>query len=181
MDVKLESFKRNEYDRGTKKIVVDGEQWGWIEMTSHGVHGPKYHLKDMHGEVNKPNKTSLGGGRSNGVVPVTFRPENKRHFFISNIGKPEHEQRKPIKTEVGLADLVRTAIAVGWMRSPAARNKEIADKQKRYAEHVRRTHEADELKFAAKAQDIIFMITDGKSNDAVKTAIIDAMKWAQTQ
>ncbi len=52
---------------------------------------------------------------------------------------------------------------------------------RRYRRAVEAVERKAEAKLAERAQDIVFMIADGKSNDEVKAAIIAAMKWAQTQ
>lgn len=184
--IEIEPFKRTRFDRGTKKIIVNGEQWGWFEMTSHGSQGTTYHLQDMHGPVERPSES-----RANVTRPITHRPDNKRHLRIANIGKPEHEQVNPPKIEDTLVNVVRKAIEDGHMRSPETRNKDLRDESTRYAASIRRANEAAEKKLSDKAATIVAAgstICNGRpvgvhflDAAALKQTIIDAMKWAQTQ
>lgn len=128
--IELEPFKRTAWDRGSKKVMVNGQQWGWIYMTSHGCNGPLYHLHDMHSEVTRPADGSRSGRAAR--IPVTIRTENGRHARIRLVGTDQ----KPQPTETVLEKMVRDAIVAKHLRSPAEREQEIEDAHARHRNAV---------------------------------------------
>lgn len=172
MNLELQPFKRNEYDRGTKKIVIDGTQWGWLYMASHGCHGPTYSAHDMHDAVYVPR--GEGWGRRTGEpIESQFRPKGRKDHRWSGV--------KPPSTDAQLMDYVRSLIVGGHLRAPDIRDREVAGARATMREAGERYEREKREALDRRAQDIIFMVADGKSNDEVKAAIVDAMKWAQTQ
>jgi hypothetical protein len=179
--ITIEPYKRNEYDRGSKKVLVDGEEWGWIVMQSHGVHGPSYHVHDLFGPLIVP--WGFGWGNRQ-LIEHRFKPKSAKHVRRENTWKPEAEQVKPVSTDEQLREHIRELIEQGHLKSPAIRKQEFDAKQARFAAANEAIDRQEREKFEARADAIIAKIDATAINfriDALRIAIVDAMKWAQTQ
>lgn len=168
--IELVPFRRNEWDRGCKKVLIDGEQWGWIEMVNHGCHGPRYHLRDMHSVV---TDTML--------QDITCRGSTRRLRW-DNKDNPAAKKT----TDDLLRDMVVKAIDTGHLRSPAKRKAEIKAQRDKFEASQRKAAENEQASFEAKADEVVSWL-DKRFFDEdalmkiLKTKIIAAMKWAQTQ
>lgn len=192
MTIEIESFKQNEFDRGTKKVFVNFEQWGWIHTKWHGSHGTTFHLSDLHGTVYRPNPRR---DNQSAKTDVLVRSPNKRHLRIANIGKAEQDTTPIPTNESIILRLIAEAVENGWLRSPATRD---AEREAVRAEGYRRDKAAKqkhEIEWNNQIDRIIglgvlYTVRDstGLVPHSVKfeiaplrQAIYDAMKWAQTQ
>lgn len=171
----LQPHKRNEYDRGTKKIIVNGVHWGWLYMESHGVHGPSYHTHDLHDPVMVPCDKGPAR-RKHDPVAATFSPKGRSDYRWSGV--------KPPSTEAQLIDYVRGLIEGGHLREPDIRAREVAEARERHRITMEEFERDEKRAFDSRVQEIIDLIGVGRSHareDEIRAAIIDAMKWAQTQ
>lgn len=191
LHIAIEPFKRSEFDRGSKKILVDGEEWGWIEMQSHGSNGPSYHVHDLHG----PIAVGVKDGKYSKGDPILHRLklQGAKSVRIANIGKPQSERIEPKPTTVQLQENIAQLIANGHLRSPAVRQKERKDIEARYQRSMDAHAEREAIAFKQRALAAIptkatTILHDNLAEedavailDEMRDAIVAAMKWAQTQ
>lgn len=90
-------------ERGRKKVLVDGVQWGAFEMITRGVHGAAYHLQDIN------NLEVLNGDKSY-RVHSNYKKNRRDRILDPNLVVPDLHTR--------LIDTVRDAIAAGGLISP---------------------------------------------------------------
>lgn len=181
LHIAIEPFKRDKYDRGSKKILVGGEEWGTITMTAHGCHGPSYHAHDLHGPViigQRKKKTGINGLDG---LEHKFWPKTAKKTRWENIGKPDDQRVKPIPTDEQLRVEVEYLIAASYLRSPAVRQKELDDAGERFRRNVESARKRDEQKFSERAKDIVAQMQRGACGEHLVNEIIAAMKWAQVQ
>lgn len=186
MTIEIESFKENKYDRGTKKVFVNFEHWGFVRTEFHGSNGTSFHLSDLQGRITKPLPLP---NQPRHRIDVKVHSPNKRHMRIDNIGKTNP---KPIPTnESIILRMIAEAIENGWFRSPATRD---AEREAVRAEGYRLDKAAKNKQETAwnNRIDHILKLGFNTSPDSrgqlvqfeaaqLRQAIADAMKWAQTQ
>lgn len=191
LHIAIEPFKRSEYDRGSKKILVNGEEWGWIEMQSHGSNGPSYHAHDLQG----PIAVGVKNGKYSKGDPIlhSLKLQGAKSVRIANIGKAQSERIEPKPTTVQLQENIAQLIADGHLRSPAVRQKEREDIDTRHQRSMDVHAEREAIAFKQRALASIparvttVLHDDLATEDAValldemRDAIVAAMKWAQTQ
>lgn len=185
MTITLVHLKEKEFDRGTKKVLVNGEHWGWIRTKFHGMHGTSFHLSDLHGIIYKPAPTNYNAKR---MVELECRSVNKRHLRIENIFKDD-DAKVPIPTnDEIIIKMIANAIASDWFRSPTTRKDEIKKARKAQTDAALAEKKHAEKMWENVINDILVLGTvkgpDAlvfSSTGALREAIHDAMKWAQTQ
>lgn len=185
--VRVESFKASQYDRGSKKVYVNGVQWGWISTQWHGCHGTTFHLSDMHGTLHKPYDPPSKTGR---MQEIQASGPHKRNARIASIGKSAAEQVAPKTSETIMLEMVRDAIEGGHFIAPDVRNQQIADARARMAESTRQ-HEAEkDSAFEVRAAEAITAANPATvagtteisfTRDELVREIVAAMRWAQSQ
>lgn len=176
--VQLIGHKRNPYDRGTKKILVDHAHWGWIFTEWHGVWGTSYHLHDMIGTVTKPAKED-DPGRSRVEIKAISRKKA--------IGNNEKTDASMTPDGIMLT-MVQRAIEQGWLRSPTTRTKEATEINAKVeaaratASEQRKTEWNDRIN---QVLQLGFGIGDSSRVEfdtvILRDAIHAAMTWAQTR
>lgn len=191
MTIEIKPFKRGEWDRCYKEVLINGERWGYVETKWHGCHGTSFELSDLHSAVTRP----MEGARRPDArpVPVTCRQDKTmRSHRIGNIGRPESEQETRLTTNALITNMIRDAIAKGWLRSPAARQKEIDDARDRYSQSCRAHEAAVENELSEKAIAVLTRLSsiggvaaeqseDGTYPQKYVDVIVAAMKWAQSK
>lgn len=186
--IAIEPFKRSQYDRGSKKILVDGEEWGEIEMQAHGCHGPSYHISDIQGPLMVPRGKGWGK-RKDELTEHSFRPVSAKSVRIANIGLPEDRKTKIAPTEDQLRDHVASLIEADVLRSPAVRQREVDTEHAKYTKRRAENEQKALAEFEARALAAIGIhlttyLADNANQgtvDGLKARIIGAMRWAQTQ
>lgn len=190
LTIDIVPYKKNEYDRGSKKIIVDGLEWGSIDIEFHGCHGPSYHVQDMHGSVYVPR--GEGWGRKKGEpMAVSFRAKSAKQFRIANIGKPKDQEIKPLPTSTQLRAHVRELIGHGFLRHPVTRAAELADALARHTELMGKFEREKQDNWDARIAVVMDKGTKDRHAlpapfiafhpDELKKLISAAMKWAQAQ
>lgn len=183
--VTLEIHKRTEHDRGTKKVLVNGEQWGWVTTTWHGRHGTKFHLLDMFEAIHKP-----ADNRPGRMTQVVIRCPDKRDWVRENVGKPQ-PWPKMATSESVILDMVNEAIRNEWLRSPATRAAEVKSARDASARATAKMEQKAETEWNKKIDRImelgLNLSPDSRGLMArfeiapLRLAISEAMKWAQVQ
>lgn len=187
--IQIVKFKRNKYDRGSKKIVVNGVEWGEFHAESHGMHGPSYHARDLHGPVMVPRNDRFRGRAGRETVEASFRARSAKKVFYDNIGKPESQRIEAQSTEDQLREHVRELIAAGHLRHPEIRDAEVAEAQRKQEESREKFERETKENWEARI-DVVLAAhefrepTRGRAMfnvEKLRKAISDAMKWAQAQ
>lgn len=182
MKVEIIPFKRSQYDRGSKQIVVDGEVWGTYRMEGHGCHGPSYHAADHHGPVGEPRAS---GRRKGEPIEHSFRPKGKRDHRWWGV--------KPASTDEQLRLEAVRLIVVGALRSPAMRDAEINARNAQYCRGQELAEQREKEEFRTRAMaavpcSVTTLLHDhltpqvaNKLGNEMTDAIVAAMRWAQTK
>lgn len=186
--VAIEPFKRNEYDRGSKVILVDGEKWGEYRMESHGMHGPSYHASDLHGPLYTGVK-KFGRNKGDGIEH-SFRPTREKDVRRNNLYvRDDDKKKKFIPTDEQLRLHAIELIESGVLRSPVSRNNEITAAHAKYVAERERAEERADTEFKNRADAAIGLevtntLAEIGGHDIrarLRERIIEAMRWAQTQ
>lgn len=190
--VEIRSHNPGQFDRGNYLVLVDDVLWGRIHTTWHGMHGTTYHLADLHGAVGHHEESkfrSAGGGR---FVEVQARIPNKRQWYSEhNIGKPQDQHVARPTAEQVQVTMVREAIAAGYFRHPHVRAAEISDANAKREQLNRQVEAEKDADWNARIDVVLdkgeYLGTCERPGihfenvDALKAAIRDAMKWAQSK
>lgn len=186
--VRIESFKKSEYDRGTWKVYVDGVQWGSIATQWHGCHGTTYHLSDLHGQCGYTAQTKFRGTGAHRFIEIQARCESAQWIRMQNIGLPEDQRVKPRQASQVMLEMCRDAIADGHFRAPDTRESEIEAARVRAEQSIQEHDAAKDREFGDKAREVLaglnhYIQLDNPDTDtsADVALIVDAMKWAQTK
>lgn len=165
-------------------VAVDGVIWGSITREPRGVHGSVYNLLNGRGGRVFRDRT----GKSKGKIEVTIWSDKWWLKGLGYYGASAVDNAKAAgvyKTlEARLVEAISAVIKSGDFKSPAqleAEAKAKADKTRR-AEEARQA-EVD-AEFAAKADEAIGEMAsrwrEAGDIDDLRTRIVAAMKWAQS-
>lgn len=171
MKVEIIPFKRSEYDRGSKKIVVDGEEWGTFTMEGHGCNGPSYHAHDHHGAVSERKRTI--GSRKGEDIEHSFRPLGRRHW--------RYNREKPPATDEQLRTEVVRLIEAKALRSPAARAAEVEAEKTERLNRIAAAERREDAAIRRRAQEAVQEYVQPGQLAEVVGAVVAAMRWAQQQ
>lgn len=178
-DIQILPYKRSQYDRASRKIVVDGVLWGYLYAESHGMHGYSYHAHDLHGTVGTEERKI--GPHKGERIEARFHPKGAKSFRYDNIGKPKDQKIKPKSTDEQLREHVAELIANGYLRAPDVRKKEIEEAWRRYRESRERREKEEAEALRARAVEVVETIQRGACGEVAIGLIVQAMKWAQMQ
>lgn len=145
--------------RDIKIVKVDDVAWARTLTFHHGMHGKSYNFEQIHGGTIE--RATKAGGKER---DVTVRSAKSRSWPRGN----ESDERS---TEQRIIDTARELIAQGLLVHPdiAKKNEETA--RQLYIERCEKAEKDKDEAFRKKAIE-----TNGSID-----AIVEAMKWAQSQ
>lgn len=160
MNIEIKPYQ-NDLRKGRKAIIVDGVRWGVIEMDSHGVHGASYWFRQEGGQAIYEPCKDFHGNPSARMVKV-WGDKHHRHDPTPAFPFPER-----------LAATVQMLIDRQLLRHPdivRALSAEFHRQENEKRKQAERAEEEAWKEVAVKAFE-----------QRNVTAIIEAMKWAQTR
>lgn len=160
--------------RGRKMILVDGEQWGSINMEQRGRHGVSYWFEQKskwhHGAITDPD------------LPKRWQGSNRLHPTIKVDGDRIAERRrrgeaqiKPV--EVRLLDKAVELVNRGLLKHPADVEREGDASRLAFRKQLAEEDAAKDAAYLAKAHDLIAEHAPGLNDrDALASAIAAELK-----
>lgn len=169
MQITLEKYPP---ERGRKKIMVDGVQWGTVEMVGHGCHGPSYHFI-QEGDTYWLSRITEGGYDQK----VSVRGPRKHDLWKMETG------RMPAETlEDRLLKTINELIAEGLLKHPEVYKASLAKWQAEVQERIAKADQEKRERDLQAAEDILAKIVPHLvEHVTLKEAIADAIEAGRSQ
>lgn len=186
LDIQIVKLGPTPRDRGRKRIVVNGLNWGWYDIEHHGCHGPSYHAHDAHGAIMVPESRD---NRRHDLTSDAFRPRGQRYQRTHNIGLTEDQQRPMVSTDDQLREHARQLIKNGYLKHPDVRAAEVAEHRRQSEESTRRFEAQQKAEWDDRIDSVLDVghpIANKPGHiefttEQLREEIRTAMKWAQSR
>lgn len=154
---------------GERIILVNGERWGRTHVTRHGCWGTKYTFyQDGDGTITEPTGFKARGSRET------------RDVEVKSIRKRTHKDTDWRPTEELVREKAFELVRTGKLRHPDVVRREAAKRAERWEQRQAEIAAQEAETFRAKAMQAL-QINDPTSDDPRIAAVVEAMRWAQSQ
>lgn len=160
MNIEIKPYQ-SDLRKGRKAIIVDGVRWGVIEMDSHGVHGASFWFRQEGGQAIYESCTNFRGEPAARMVKVWGE---KHHKHDTPAAKPFPER---------LAETVKRLIDQKLLRHPDIVRALSAEAHREENERRKQAEYKEQQEFEKRAEEAL--------RECTVAAVIQAMRWAQTQ